>query len=837
MIPGSPGTPSRTPGKVPRALSRSARLAAGCLSAFIAGSCIFSNSAAPPIPEANGARVIRAKGKSMIMGSIDSAAGPNRNAQSEWVWGEESDSAKAAESAWFSANSKSQLHGIALKRANGFGLFDLAGNVYEWVNDWLAPLPGGSVRNYAGGLSPNPEMEIPVKGGAYNYGLTYLRVSNRISTYPTIPSTATPYLGFRCASGPIGAAVFGGSNGNYPSNPVQSLLPDLASRLGHAAKVAFVNVIGGDKRLLAYIDYNDPEPQVRQFTDVDNVFYPALSPDGKWVAFSTRVVGFGGASSIYVRALNATDTGKTKLDVEAGFIPHWWVNPATGDTGLVFSNSAIDNLILADWIPTKTFSQVIRNGKPFGPVTELESAGGYHDGISTDGRFLATGYTRLRFLDREKKAARVLFIGPDNGKAVGDTSQVCNVSLSPDTSGNMLFLDFGYEHPSGITGVPYEIHKYAFVSAPSGRIRKWYRAPGREVWEDTKWSNHLDYAVSGTDSAQTRAYLYLLDLKDSTYTRILRGVDIEEPSLWVDGETFQSGSDSLGRYNEPANGIVREHLAIKFKPFWNARESLEVAFVGHSRVEMGVNTRIIRSFKAFNFGFAGADLLGTSRLIRDYLLQQCPNLKAIVLDPQLEFLYEAPVGGDWVWSSQVAENKGYQYDRSHQFWKDGLPPDFIKTLAGSPQPAFSGVDATGWTAWWPGPDLGWAKEPVVMKGLDWEVTDPIYVQNLQYLKDLILEITGRGILVVAAVFPQNPAYLAQGSFGLYGPKPSTAAAELQTLSEWQKEIPGFKLYDAYNSGKNDFTPAEAYDDSHLNQAGAAKMAVRLDSALATYLKK
>ncbi|HKP94168.1 MAG TPA: SUMF1/EgtB/PvdO family nonheme iron enzyme [Fibrobacteria bacterium] len=117
------------------------------------------------------------------------ARGPSRG---EWVWGENADSAKAAEFAWFSSNSNSQLHGIARKRANGYGLYDLAGNAYEWVNDWLSPLPGGSVRDYAGGLSPNPEMEIPVKGGAYNYGLACLRVSNRSSTYPTIPSTATP---------------------------------------------------------------------------------------------------------------------------------------------------------------------------------------------------------------------------------------------------------------------------------------------------------------------------------------------------------------------------------------------------------------------------------------------------------------------------------------------------------------------------------------------------------------------------------------------------------------------------------------------------------------------
>jgi formylglycine-generating enzyme required for sulfatase activity len=100
---------------------------------------------------------------------------------------------------WYSANSNSQTRPVGWELANGYGLHDMAGNVWEWVSDWYgSTYYSSSPQNNPTG--PASGANRVVRGGSWVDLTIDLRASLRNGWLS--PDFAGDNIGFRVARAP-----------------------------------------------------------------------------------------------------------------------------------------------------------------------------------------------------------------------------------------------------------------------------------------------------------------------------------------------------------------------------------------------------------------------------------------------------------------------------------------------------------------------------------------------------------------------------------------------------------------------------------------------------------
>ena len=98
--------------------------------------------------------------------------------------------------AWYYADSEGKTHPVGLKLPNAFGLFDMYGNVWEWVEDCYHDHYGGAP---ADGTAWKTACGVPygvIRGGSYDLVPQLLRSAVRYWIYP---NQRARYIGFRLA--------------------------------------------------------------------------------------------------------------------------------------------------------------------------------------------------------------------------------------------------------------------------------------------------------------------------------------------------------------------------------------------------------------------------------------------------------------------------------------------------------------------------------------------------------------------------------------------------------------------------------------------------------------
>ncbi|MEI6385263.1 MAG: formylglycine-generating enzyme family protein [Spirochaetota bacterium] len=139
--------------------------------------------------------------KGMKISHVATATGYRLPTEAEWEYaargGAMADgtlyagSVSLGEAAWFYGNSDQWTHPFGQLKANGLGLVDMSGNIWEWCYDWYGDYPTKAGVDPVGGTSGPYRV---LRGGSWGSAADYCTVSNRNYNYPNYRHY---YVGFR----------------------------------------------------------------------------------------------------------------------------------------------------------------------------------------------------------------------------------------------------------------------------------------------------------------------------------------------------------------------------------------------------------------------------------------------------------------------------------------------------------------------------------------------------------------------------------------------------------------------------------------------------------------
>jgi sulfatase modifying factor 1 len=141
----------------------------------------------------------------------------------EFAWGDEFTSdGEAMANTWQGAFPRENLKLDGYERTspvtafppNGYGIYDMIGNVWEWTSDWYSarheadadkacctPINPRGGREDASYDPCQPEIKIPrkvLKGGSHLCAPNYCRRYRPAARHPEPVDTSTSHVGFRC---------------------------------------------------------------------------------------------------------------------------------------------------------------------------------------------------------------------------------------------------------------------------------------------------------------------------------------------------------------------------------------------------------------------------------------------------------------------------------------------------------------------------------------------------------------------------------------------------------------------------------------------------------------